>query len=233
MNATASRARIVLTDLDRTLTGADLRLDAAALSRIRELRHAGVKVVVVTGRTLDHLVDMGLHRELDALVAENGAIVALPGELDPEMAGAGFADAARKALGELAGSFAWGRALGSGPREVAKEAKARLDAAGVPCELSFNAEEVMLLPAGVDKASGARRAMERLGVQAEDAWSIGDGENDVPLLSLARVSAVPANGSPEARKAATMALDAAYSEGFLAFTRPLVEQAPGAGPRPR
>lgn len=215
-------ARCLLTDLDRTLTGPDLVLDVRALERVRALRGAGVRVAVVSGRTLEHMMGLRLHEAVDGLVAENGAVVCVPGAETLEVHGHGFREAAQAALGSLASSFHWGRVLGSGPRALAVEAGRRLRLAGVPHHLSFNAEEVMLLPEGVDKASGARRALFHLGIRPEDAWAVGDGENDIPLLRLAPVSAAPANAPREVREVATVLLVTEHSEGFLDFTRPLL-----------
>lgn len=218
------RPRCVATDLDRTLTGEDLRLDPLALARIEALRRAGVLVVVATGRRLEELLEMGLQARVDGLVAENGAIVCLPGDQVMETTGAAFADAARAALGDLAGAFAWGRVLGSGPRGLAEEASVRLARAGVPHALSFNAEEVMLLPEGVDKARGLARCLAHLGVDPGACWAIGDGENDVPMLRLAALGAAPANAVPEARAAADVLLAASHARAFLDLTAPLAPE---------
>jgi hydroxymethylpyrimidine pyrophosphatase-like HAD family hydrolase len=70
--------RAAAVDYDFTLTGSD---EAAALAAIARARAAGVKVVLVTGRIL-----RALRRDLpdvdgrfDAIVAENGAVLATEG----------------------------------------------------------------------------------------------------------------------------------------------------------
>lgn len=218
------RPRCIASDLDRTLTGPELRLDPAALARIDALRAAGIRVVIATGRRLDELEAMGLDARADALVAENGALVRVAGAT--ETSDARFADRARAALADLAGSFVWGSVLGSGPRHLAQEARARLARAGIPHGVEFNAEEVMLLPEGVDKASGLRRCLERLGIAPEACWAIGDGENDASMLRLVARGAAPANAVPTAREAARVQLASAYSLAFLELTEPLVAEAP-------
>lgn len=215
--------RALLTDLDRTLTGPDLRLGPAVRERLAELRRHRVAVVVVSGRTLPHMLALGLDEACDGIVAENGGIVCLPREHIYEVLDPGFADLARRALGPLASSFEWGRALASGPRNLAEAASKALDRAGVRHGLSFNAEEVMLLPPGVDKATGARRALARLGIGVASTAAIGDGENDVPMLRLAKLSAAPANAAPEAKAAAQVQLTAGHDEGFLLFTAAILE----------
>lgn len=212
--------RALLTDLDRTLTGPDLKLDERALVRVRLLREHGVRVVVVTGRRLEEIEAMGLTKEVDATVAENGAIVVSPEGIEILMPA--WREQAEAALGRLAKRFAWGRVIASGPRDLAPEASHALRAAGVDHSISFNAEEVMLLPAGIDKASGATRALAILGISPDEAWAIGDGENDVPMLLLAKLSAAPTHAHVDARRAADVLLSASYSKAFVELTEPLV-----------
>ena len=224
------RPRCVVTDLDRTLTGPDLRLDARAVERIDAVRRAGVLVVVATGRPLEYLVEVKLHARVDGLVAENGAVVCVPPEQTMETAHADFGAMARAALGDLAGAFHWGRVLGSGPRALAAEAGARLAAAGVAHRVEFNAEEAMLLPMGVDKAWGVSRCLRLLGVGPEACWAIGDGENDASMLRLAGLGVAPANAAPAASAAADMHVASSFSQAFLDLTEPLVPLAGRGAP---
>lgn len=214
----------LVTDLDRTLTGPDLKLDERARHMLRELRQAGVRVIVATGRPLVHVVQLGLRELTDAMVVENGAIVMDSRTRETHIHGAAFQQQAERALGELGPKFSWHRVIGSGPREFADEARSRLGAAGIEHQMEYNAEHVMILPAGVDKGSGALAALALLGLRARDVWAIGDGENDVSLFRIACESAAPANASPRVASQATMMLDASYSEGFVEFARRLLRE---------
>lgn len=222
-------ARCIVTDLDRTLTDEHLVVDPAALDRIHELRLRGIRVVVATGRRFDDPHVARLLRKLDAVVAENGAVVHLSGQNAVHVMHSDFAQVARAALGPLAGRFDWGRVVGSGPRELAADASARLAKGGVQHAVEFNAQEVMLLPPRVDKATGAMTCLREWGIQAADVWAIGDGENDVALLKWAGLGAAPGNAAPQVTAIARVGLVASYSRAFLEFTEPLVLQA--AAPR--
>ena len=206
--------RAILTDLDRTLTGPDLALDARIPPRLAMLRARGIRVVVVTGRTLEHVVAMRLAEFSDAIVAENGAVLRHANGM-VEVEAHDFAQRCRDALGPLAVRFHWGRSLASGPRELAPACAHLLREHHVAHGASYNAEELMLLPPGVDKATGARRALAKLDLTLRDAVAIGDGENDVPMLLTAGDSAAPANAHAAARAAAKRRLDGAYADGFL------------------
>lgn len=214
--------RCIVTDLDRTLTGPDLVLDRLALDRMSALRSAGVLVIIATGRRYDDPQVMRLLPHVDAMVAENGAVVHLPRRGLLEVVDADFVEVAKHCLGELSSAFTWGRAIGSGPRELASSASERFFRARVSHTLEFNAEHVMLLPARVNKATGVDGCARQLGVTAAQAWAIGDGENDVALLEWAHVGAAPANAARPALEAADVLMVGAYSQGFLEFTDPLI-----------
>lgn len=223
-------ARAVLTDLDRTLTGPDLRLDPRVPGAVDRLERAGVRVVVVTGRPLAHVVACGLAARASAVVAENGAVVHHPALPAPQVAQPAFGTAIRRALGPLSARFRWEQVLGSGPRELADEALRAAGAGGVPCVAICNAEEAMLLPPGIDKGSGARAVLAALGVAPGDAVAIGDGDNDVDLFRAVGASAAPANASPAAMRAATRTLRGAYADGFLELAEEMLRLARPAGP---
>jgi len=169
---------------------------------------------------------MGLATQLDAIVAENGAVLAIPAERIVQVQHAGFRALAREALGALERTFHWGQVIGSAPRAHAALVQETLQRAGVPHALEFNADELMLLPPGVSKASGAELCLSRLGLASGDAWAIGDGENDVSMLRWAEVGIAPGNAAPAAKAAADVRLSAAYSDAFLDATAPLVQPTP-------
>lgn len=220
----ADRIVTLITDLDRTLTGPDLKLDERARRMLQELRSAGVHVIVATGRPLVHVLHLGLRELSDALVVENGAIVTDSKTRETQVTGAAFRAEAEHALGDLGPQFSWHRVMGSGPRELAAEAQARLHAAGVEHNVSYNAEHVMILPPGVDKSTGALAALRLLGIRSREVWAIGDGENDVPLFRLARESAAPAQADARVVAQGTMTLDESYSAGFVEFAKRLLRE---------
>jgi len=207
--------RVLLTDLDRTLTDETLILHPGVPTAIASLRRAGVAAILVTGRSYDHLLANGHDATFDALVAENGAIVSVGTGGAPDVLHERFAGTAREALDAFASEIAWGRVIGSAARALTKDIGAALHAAGIAHALVPNADEIMILPPGVDKATGARRALHLLGATGATTWAIGDGENDVVLLEMADVAAVAQNAHPAARAVADIELPERYGEAFL------------------
>jgi hypothetical protein len=60
-------------------------------------------------------------------------------------------------------------------------------------QVIFNKGAVMVLPTGVNKASGLLRALEHLKLSALNTVGIGDAENDLPFLSTCGCAIAVAN----------------------------------------
>jgi hypothetical protein len=55
---------------------------------------------------------------------------------------------------------------------------------GLELHIVFNRDAVMVLPAGVNKASGMEHALRKLGLSSHEAIGIGDAENDCRTASV-------------------------------------------------
>jgi HAD superfamily hydrolase (TIGR01484 family) len=51
----------------------------------------------------------------------------------------------------------------------------------------------MVLPAGVNKASGLYEALDKMGLSVRNTIAIGDAENDLSFLKLCELSVAVAN----------------------------------------
>jgi 3-deoxy-D-manno-octulosonate 8-phosphate phosphatase KdsC-like HAD superfamily phosphatase len=54
---------------------------------------------------------------------------------------------------------------------------------GLDRQIIFNKNAGMILPSGVNKASGLTAALEELRISHHNVVSIGDAENDLPMLT--------------------------------------------------
>lgn len=61
---------------------------------------------------------------------------------------------------------------------------------------------IEIMQNGVDKGSGILTLAERLGIDRNDVYAVGDGFNDIEMLVAAKIGFVPANGSAEAKAVA-------------------------------
>lgn len=183
----------IAVDYDRTLTDPDLRLVADAVDGLRRARARGKRVIVVSGRDLPFL-ERELEGAYDAIVAENGCIVrASDGRVYPTRASGDL----RACLGPLGFPIEYGSVLASFDIAHRARVEAALLAAGLEADLIPNRDRVMVLPRGVDKASGLLRALDHLGIPPERTAAAGDGENDVPMLRVAGHAIAVANAVDE------------------------------------
>lgn len=212
--------RAVVTDLDRTLTDEHLAVAPQTFDAIASLRRAGVAVVLASGRPVHHL--RGLVAAFDGVVAENGAVLHVGSWTHVQ--GAGFPSSGRAALGTFARYVTWQTVIGSAPLKFSRALGEILEYARVPHALVRNADEIMLLPPGVGKGSGALRVLARLGIPAQDAVAIGDNDNDVDLFLACGRSVAVANATEAAREAADDVLDRPYGEGFVAFAESMLTE---------
>ena len=168
-------------DYDGTLTDEEHpRLDV--LAALAELREAGVKAILVTGRVYSELAQAFPRVEdwFDFIVAENGAVLRhagvsravtapVPFELDERLVSQGI-------------SFTRGHVLLACDGEHEITVLKELRRIGSDCQLVRNRAALMVLPAGVSKGSGVSEALRELGVSYHSAVAVGDAENDLALL---------------------------------------------------
>jgi hydroxymethylpyrimidine pyrophosphatase-like HAD family hydrolase len=171
------------TDYDGTLARHGI-VNEGTIAALQRLRASGRRLVLVTGRRLLELLDTFGRTDLfDLAVIENGAVLYHP-ENRQERA---LADAPHPAFVDLLRSR--GVPLGVGHvivatidayKETVLDAIAEL---GLELQIIFNKGALMVLPAGVNKATGLAAALGELGLSAHNVAGIGDAENDHAFLS--------------------------------------------------
>lgn len=217
--ARASRLVALAVDLDRTLLGPGARAIEVATRVLREARRAGVKVVLVSGREHAVLSDFcGKLRYVDAMVAENGAVVESPMGGHVRVVGRTTAARVRRALSRAPWARArFGEVVVSAPREMGPRLAPLL--VGIPVTFVPNVDRVMILPRGVTKATGVRRAVRALALDGAEFAAIGDGENDLPLLRSASLAAAVANAHPRVLASVDYVCRSSFSAGVAEFVR--------------
>jgi len=198
---------VLALDYDGTIA-IDGALDPEVRAAIAEVRAAGVVVVLVTGRILDDLRRVaGDLRFVDAVVAENGAVLTYPATGHSMVLGppppARFVEQLRQ------------RQIAIGLGACVIEANAS-DAHAVltlvremelPLVLLFNRGRLMILPETVSKAAGLREALSGLRLSAHNAIAIGDAENDHRLLEMCEIGVAVGWGSGALKATADEILD--------------------------
>jgi HAD superfamily hydrolase (TIGR01484 family) len=204
------------TDYDGTLAEHG-RVDAATLDAIERLKASGRILILVTGRELGDLkaVFPELDR-FDMVVAENGSLLYLPGTAEerpiaPEPPAA-FVEALQ-ARGVDPLSVGRGIVATWEPNETA--VLAAIHELGLEWQIIFNKGAVMVLPPGVNKASGLAAALEELQLSPVNVVGIGDAENDHAFLTLCGCSVAVANALDAVKATADVVTAGARGAGVV------------------
>jgi HAD superfamily hydrolase (TIGR01484 family) len=185
------------TDYDGTLATRG-ELDARTVAALVQFKKSGRAVILVTGRDLPELRDACSRLDLfDRVVAENGALLYNPAtgaeRLLAESPPAEFvaALAARRVR-----PIAHGRVIVATWESHQSVVIEVIREMGLDLHVIFNKGAVMVLPSGVDKATGLTTALDELGLSANNVVGVGDAENDQSFLDLCQYSAAVANALP-------------------------------------
>jgi hydroxymethylpyrimidine pyrophosphatase-like HAD family hydrolase len=73
---------------------------------------------------------------------------------------------------------------------------------GLTHHVILNKDSAMVLPEGVNKGSGLRWVLKRLGLSKKDVIGVGDGENDADLFQASGLRVAVANAVPELKEMA-------------------------------
>jgi hydroxymethylpyrimidine pyrophosphatase-like HAD family hydrolase len=204
------------TDFDGTLAH-DGVVDEASLAALERFRDSGRRLILVTGRELDEL--MGIFPRVDLferVVAENGALLYRPRAREQKLLGEppppALVEAIRKP-GVNPVSVGQGIIATVEPHQVAiLEAIREL---GLEWHVIFNKGSVMVLPSGVNKATGLCAALEELNLSPHNVVGVGDAENDHAFLSLCEFSAAVANALPTLKERADFVTRGARGAGVV------------------
>ena len=210
-------------DYDGTIAHRDA-LDPSMRGAIAAARTKGITVLLVTGRILDDLrrVAGDLHF-VDAVVAENGAVVHFPDSGHTSNLAPAVSEGFVAELRSRGVPFATGRCLVDA---AAGEAARMLDVIRTlqaPLVLIFNAGRVMALSQGISKATGLQAALDTLRLSPRNTVAIGDAENDHELLRLAEVGVAVEWGSPALRAAADIVLTGTGPPDVAAYVARLAD----------
>jgi hypothetical protein len=82
-------------------------------------------------------------------------------------------------------------------------------------QMIFNKGSLMILPAGVTKATGLNTALERLRISRHNVVGIGDAENDHSFLSACECGVAVANALPSLKERADLVTTGSHSRGVI------------------
>jgi phosphoglycolate phosphatase (TIGR01487 family) len=210
-------------DFDGTLASED-RIGPEALDAMSRAREAGLRLILVTGRTFFELTRVCERLDLfDAVVAENGAVLYYPGSAMIRDQGPPPPNRLLSELDRRGIYYQVGRVIVGIARSDEGAVREALGIAGVSRDLVYNRAALMLLPSGVSKGTGVRQALRQLGLSFHDVLAFGDAENDLDLFQACDWTACPANAVPALKELADWVLPEDDGRGVAAaITGPLL-----------
>jgi hypothetical protein len=220
------RYDVLATDYDGTLAH-DGRVDASTVGALERAKAAGLRLVLVTGRELADLSNTFPRLDLfDRVVAENGAVLFDPWTSYVRSLAPAPPTALVERLQRQHVPVSAGRAIVATVDAYRREVQEALRDLRLDCHIIENKTAIMVLPAGVTKASGLSAALAELGLSSERAVGIGDAENDVALLEACGLAVAVANALPEVKRIADLVTQGSRGIGVEETIERLLSLAP-------
>jgi hydroxymethylpyrimidine pyrophosphatase-like HAD family hydrolase len=218
------RFRCLATDYDGTLAEHG-RVAVATRRALARWAASGREAVLVTGRLVPDLERVFPELDLfSRVVAENGAVLYDPGSRQLRL----LAEPPPSALVTLlrasgVASLEIGRVIVATYDRHEREVRQAIATLGVALDVIRNKDALMILPRGVDKATGLAAALAELNLSLAETVAVGDAENDAVLLAACGQGVAVANGLPALKASADWVTRAAAGQGVVELVDRLLE----------
>ncbi len=217
------RYHVLAADYDGTLAHHG-RIEDATWDALRRLRDSGRKAIMVTGRELDELLALIPEPELFVrIVAENGALIYEPATKEirtlAEPPPPAFVEELRARGVDRVSP---GRVIVATWEPHQDTVLGVIRDQGLELQVIFNKGAVMVLPSGVNKATGLASALAELGMSAHNAIGIGDAENDHALLMSCECGVAVSNALPALKDKADLVTQGDHGIGVAELIDRLV-----------
>jgi HAD superfamily hydrolase (TIGR01484 family) len=211
-------------DYDGTLA-TDGVVDEKTIQSLHRLRDSGRRLILVTGRMIEQLVEtfpqIGL---CDLVVADNGALLFDPRTGQKNL----LADPpSREFIDELTRRgvprIEVGDVIVATWEPYETTVLQTIHDLGLELQIIFNKGAVMILPTGVNKATGLHAALAKLGISRHNTVGIGDAENDEAFLKMCGASVAVNNALEVVKKQVHIVTGGARSAGVAELIDQLIE----------
>jgi len=210
-------------DYDGTLAH-DGQVPATTLAALERLRASGRRLVLVTGRELVDLEQVCPRLDLFSyVVAENGALLYRPDTRELRLLADPPPPRFAAALRERGVPVSVGRVIVATVQPHEARVLETIRDLGLELQVIFNKGAVMVLPAGVNKATGLGQALAAMGLSPHNAVGVGDAENDHAFLNLCECAVAVANALPTLREKADYVTTGDHGAGVSELIAGLLE----------
>jgi HAD superfamily hydrolase (TIGR01484 family) len=218
------RYHVLATDYDGTLAH-DGVVSEATLKAMERLLATGRKAVLVTGRELDDLRRIFTRFELfEWVVAENGGLLYQPStNTETPLADAPSAEFVEALKQKRCAGLSVGRTIVATWEPYQHAVLEAIQQFGLELQVTFNKGAVMVLPSGVNKASGLTAALQQMGISSHNVVGIGDAENDHMMLRYCGLSVAVSNALPAVKETADWVTSRDHGDGVIQLIDEMVD----------
>src|SRR5882762_10894292 len=204
----------LICDYDGTIAH-DGRCVPSTVEALKRVSASGRKLILATGRQLAELQSVfPEHALFERIVAENGAVLHRPANREskvladlppPEF----VAELRRRGVQPLS----VGQCIVATWQPFASTVLEVIRDMGLELQVIFNKDAVMVLPSGVNKASGLQVALSELRLSPHNTVGVGDAENDHVFLSMCECSVAVANALHALKERADLVTNGSHGAG--------------------
>jgi HAD superfamily hydrolase (TIGR01484 family) len=208
--------RALATDYDGTLAH-DSHVAPETLAALQKLKDSGRRLILVTGRELPELVSVfPEHTICDAIVAENGGLAVWPAEGREDVLGESVPEAfVQEAVRRGVKPFSMGRVVFATWRPHESVVLEIIHSLGIEYQIIFNKRAVMVLPSGINKATGLAHVLKRMKLSPQNVVGIGDAENDHAFLDSCSVAVAVENALPALKERCDLVMTKDHGAGVV------------------
>ena len=216
--------KLILMDVDGTITDSRRRLSVSAIDAIRAAQDNGILVSLVSGNVIQVMYSLMIYLGLNAPVfGENGGIMMNNLEVTPffsrESPEAFFNEIVRLKLADDLLTNRWREtSMGYFPLPGTEAAIKRL-APKFNVEITNSGFSWHILNKGQDKGFALKWLMKFYHLEENEVMVIGDNFNDQPMFLEGCLKGVPANAEEVLKKEADRVSDLSYGDGTADLIR--------------
>ena len=200
------------------------KVSEPTIEALVQVRKSGRKSILVTGREIDDLRRVFSRLDLfDNIVAENGALLYKPatGE-ERALARRPPEEFIRELTRRGVAPISVGRVIVATWSPHERAALEVIRDLHMDLHVILNKGAVMILPSGIDKATGLRAALRELGLSRHHVAGIGDAENDHPFLDLCECSVAVNNALDMLKSRVDWVTKGRHGEGVIELIQALL-----------
>lgn len=204
----------LICDYDGTIAH-DGRCAPSTVEALKRVRASGRKLILATGRQLAELQEVfPEYAVFDRIVAENGAVLCRPASQDCKvLAPAPPSEFVNELRRRGVQPLGVGQCIVATWHPFESIVLEVIRAQGLELQVIFNKDAVMVLPSGVNKASGLQVALNELRLSPHNSVGVGDAENDHVFLAMCECSVSVENALPALKERADLVTAASHGAG--------------------